>query len=283
MSHQTDDAFIIGNGSQSPTPPASAIRSNAFRITFEGDVHSASNVYTSGADYAEMFEWQDGNAAKEDRVGYFVTLDNGKIRKAAATDGFVAGVVSATPSVVGDTHGCGWKDMYVRDDWGRIVYEWIDVPEEALEIDSAPIEPEEIQLLLSAGQEAGKAFAPSTTPEERKEQMKVIDEHMRRVQEERLRALQSNPQTPMIRVQQPKLNPAYDPNKRYVPRSERPEWAAVGLVGKLRVRDDGTCKPNGFCKPNADGIATASEQGYLVLQRLSGNIVLILSSPFASH
>lgn len=33
-----------------------------------------------------------------------------------------------------------------------------------------------------------------------------------------------------------KLNPAYDPAHEYIPRSERPEWDTVGLMGKLRLR-----------------------------------------------
>lgn len=61
-----------------------------------------------------------------------------------------------------------------------------------------------------------------------------------------------------------------------MPRTERSEWAAIGMMGKLRVRDDGTCSPNGFCMPNVAGIATASSQGYRVLERLDSNKVLIL-------
>ncbi|MCL2338134.1 MAG: hypothetical protein FWC60_12040, partial [Firmicutes bacterium] len=79
-----------------------------------------------------------------------------------------------------------------------------------------------------------------------------------------------------IRVQRPKLNPAFDPNRSYQPRSERKEWAAVGMVGRLIVRDDGSCRPNGFCRPNVIGIATASEQGYRVLKRQDTNKALVL-------
>ena len=32
---------------------------------------------TPASDYAEMFEWEDGNPENEDRVGYFVTLKKG--------------------------------------------------------------------------------------------------------------------------------------------------------------------------------------------------------------
>ena len=81
---------------------------------------------------------------------------------------------------------------------------------------------------------------------------------------------------PMIRYQRPLVNPAYDASRDYVPRTGRKEWAAVGLIGKLRVRDDGTCQQGSYCQPNADGIATTSEQGYLVLKRLDNDMVLVL-------
>lgn len=40
------------------------------------------------------------------------------------------------------------------------------------------------------------------------------------------------------------------------------EWSPIGMLGKLVVRDDGTCQINGYCKPNQDGIATQSENWY---------------------
>nr|WP_314462113.1 peptidase G2 autoproteolytic cleavage domain-containing protein [uncultured Clostridium sp.] len=75
---------------------------------------------------------------------------------------------------------------------------------------------------------------------------------------------------------QPILNPQWDNTRKYVPRLKRPEWVIVGLLGKLRVRDDGTCIPGGYCRPYDNGIATASESGYRVLERLSDNRILIL-------
>ena len=29
--------------------------------------------------------------------------------------------------------------------------------------------------------------------------------------------------------------------------TERPEWVAVGMMGKLLIRDDGTSRENGYC------------------------------------
>ena len=165
-----------------------------------------------------MFEWVDGNPQSEDRRGYFVTVQGGKIRKATAGN-YILGAVSATPGVVGDSHGTGWRDMYLRDDFGRIIYEWVNV---------------------------GREIPGNKTEKE------------------------------TVREHRPKLNPAYDPAREYIPRDRRKEWAAVGMMGKLIVRDDGTCKVDGFCKVADGGIATASESGYFVLARLGTNLIRIV-------
>lgn len=75
---------------------------------------------------------------------------------------------------------------------------------------------------------------------------------------------------------QPILNPEYDPNREYVPRRLRPEWVAVGLVGQILVRDDGSCKVDGYCLPNENGIATRADKGYRVLERTGSNQILVL-------
>ena len=75
----------------------------------------------------------------------------------------------------------------------------------------------------------------------------------------------------------PFLKTVYNsPNEEYVSREHRKEWAAIGMLGKLKVRDDGSCEVNGFCKANDDGIATSSNSGYRVIKRVSENIVLVL-------
>lgn len=75
---------------------------------------------------------------------------------------------------------------------------------------------------------------------------------------------------------QPMINPDWDPAKSYLPRLKRPEWVPVGLVGKLLVRDDGTCQVNGYCRPGQGGVATAAQSGYRVMKRTGPNQVLIL-------
>lgn len=73
-----------------------------------------------------------------------------------------------------------------------------------------------------------------------------------------------------------KENPNYDPTLPYIQREDRPEWDAVGMLGVLSVRDDGTCKVNGYCKVAEGGTATASDTGYRVIKRVNDNIVKVI-------
>jgi hypothetical protein len=74
---------------------------------------------TAGADYAEMFEWEDGNPDGEERTGLTVELvEGGKVRL-AAEGSCPIGVVTATAGFVGDAEGMGWQGRWLKDDFGR--------------------------------------------------------------------------------------------------------------------------------------------------------------------
>lgn len=109
----TDLAFIIGGGTSTSN------RVNAFSVTYQGSTNINGAYGTSGADYAEYFEWLDGNPNDEDRVAKFVILDGDKIRIAHEYDRReVLGVISSTPSVIGN-QSSEWKDKYITDKYGR--------------------------------------------------------------------------------------------------------------------------------------------------------------------
>lgn len=79
---------------------------------------------TSPADYAEYFEWSDGNVNNEDRRGRFVTIDDGeKIRFATSDDDYILGIVSGCPGVLGDAHEDDWKGRFLRDVYNSPIYE----------------------------------------------------------------------------------------------------------------------------------------------------------------
>ncbi|MCA9438365.1 MAG: hypothetical protein KC978_21450, partial [Candidatus Omnitrophica bacterium] len=87
-----------------------------------------------GADYAEWFEWADGNPDNEDRCGMSVTLVGNKI--ALAQDGDeLLGVISGNASVVGDGDIGRWKDKYLRDDFGRYLTEEYTVTQWVVSVD----------------------------------------------------------------------------------------------------------------------------------------------------
>lgn len=111
----TTNLLIVGKGSKTTL-------SNAFTLSSAGAGWFAGAVTSTGADYAEYFEWLDGNPNNEDRIGMAVTLEGDKIRLAHAGDDLL-GIVSGTAMVVGDSHMYEWKDKYVTDEYGRIVYD----------------------------------------------------------------------------------------------------------------------------------------------------------------
>ena len=111
----TSSLLIIGKGSKDTS------RSNALSVSAAGDLWVAGSVSSTGADYAEFFEWADGNPNAEDRIGLAVTLDGEKIRIANHGDD-VIGIVTGSASVLGDSAKHEWKYKYLLDDYGRTIY-----------------------------------------------------------------------------------------------------------------------------------------------------------------
>ena len=186
-------AFIIGNGSPFGL-------SNAFRVDFLGDVHSASGMLFPGADYAEMFEWSDGNPENEDRRGYFVTVADGHIQIADGKSHYILGIVSSNPALIGNAQSLDWQGKFAKDEFG----------------------------------------------------------------------------TPLLKDSQRVIHSDYNPNLEYIPRHLRKEWAAVGMMGQLILRQDGTCQANRFCCPDSKGKATLSPTGYFVLKVISDELITVV-------
>lgn len=141
---------------------------NKFKVRGDGTFYADVTTIGGTADYAEMFEWSDGNPDNEDRVGTCVVLENGKIRKAIQGD-IPLGVISGAPAVVADTAWNSWNQKYLKDEFNRNLTE------------------EDGTLII---------------------------------------------------------NPEWNPEEEYTPRQERPEWDAVGLMGKLRVINGEIINPN---------------------------------------
>ena len=179
----TVNTVIIDSGNQAP---AGAIAVGG--AGGNGNIYLEAGVFASGAaDYAEMFEWADGNSKNNpnsavDRRGLFVHLDpassTGLQDSMKIVPGYVPGsakgygappigVVSGRPVILGDAGELQWTQTHEVDDFGATKYQMVK----------------------------GKKL--------------------------------------------PKVNPNYNPNKTYQPRSQRVEWTAVGMLGKLFVRTSG--------------------------------------------
>jgi len=176
-----------------------------FRLSANGEVNSDGAYNSGGADYAEYFEWTDGNSSAEDRRGYSVVLDGNKIRKATADDSAanIIGVVSAKPVVIGDAHGNKWQGKHLKDDYGNYILEeysitqWFALDDE--------------DKTKQVSYQTDKIPSDVTVPDDA-----VVTSG-----------------SDMLR---PKENPDYNASTEYVPREDRKEWDAIGLMGKLRVR-----------------------------------------------
>jgi hypothetical protein len=85
--------------------------------TGRGNVYlDGGGLYSGSADYAELFEWDDGNPNNDDRRGFFVSLVNGNKIKVGHSN--IVGVTSSRPIILGDAAQLGWHGRYLLDEFG---------------------------------------------------------------------------------------------------------------------------------------------------------------------
>jgi len=171
----------------------------------DGNAFCDGSFQDGGADYAEYFEWNDGNSSDEDRVGYSVILNNNKIVKATDSDDAskIIGVISGNPAVVGDSAWNKWQEKHVKDDWNRYTFE--DYTQTEWKDEEGKIVTYQTDLIPA------DVTVPDNAVVTSKDQNN--DNLQRRV-----------------------VNSNWDSTITYVPRSDRKEWDTVGLMGKLRLR-----------------------------------------------
>jgi hypothetical protein len=179
-----------------------------FRVDSDGAVHADGAYSSSGGDYAEMFEWKDGNSSSEDRVGKTVVLDGNQIKLSTSNDAqaTIIGVVSATPVVLGDAQDEKWIGKYETDSYGRYVFEEYTQTEWTVETDK--------------GAKETKSYQTDMIPSD----VTVPDD-----------AIVTSEDENGVKLMRRKRNSSYDETQTYTPRVERKEFSAIGLVGKLRV------------------------------------------------
>lgn len=98
-----------------------------FQVRGDGQVQ-VNGVEVHAADYADMFEWSDGNPEAEDRIGLSVVLDDGGVLPATVRDDpdDIVGVVSGTACMIGNSAWGAWDNKFLKDDFGRVVMETVD-------------------------------------------------------------------------------------------------------------------------------------------------------------
>jgi plastocyanin len=184
------------------------------RCTFDldnGHTYLDGTLSNNSYDYAEYFEWEDGNPENEDRRGYSVVLaSDGKIRKATSDDSpeNIIGAVSGTSSITGDAAMYDWNGKYEVDEWGTRIKD--KVYQLTWEVE------------LENGEKQNHSYDEDRVPEGI-----IVPENASR----RLRSRE-------------RINPEYDETRIYEPRDKRKEWSAIGLLGKVRVRDESPKHPN---------------------------------------
>lgn len=265
----SDALFLVGCGAYgvrtSPTVDPNTY-ANALRVSSNGKVRGSQSFGSSGADYAEYMEWEDGNPNNEDRRGRMVayaltdvecTVEDVEIfhpdthepitvkavvyekmppiRYANSFDECI-GIITGSASFIGNTASEDWNSRFLKDIYGERIMQSVLIPEET-----------ETYKVKEIDEETGEEVMVEKT--------KVIPEHW---------------------AKQFVLNPHYDPEKEYISREQRQEWDPVGMVGMVIVEDDGTCVVGGYCKPSTNGIGTAAETGYRVLQRMDNTHVRVL-------
>ena len=155
-----DSIFIIGNGT------GDSQRRNVFRVSWCGSTYLGGKIgsttpsySTSGADFAEFFEWIDQNPKKENRLGLLVTLDGNKIRPANLNDTYILGAITSSPGFVGNAASEEWQGMYLTDVFGSVMTEEVKI-EESIDEDTGEIIPAhtDIQPILNPEYDSTKNY-----------------------------------------------------------------------------------------------------------------------------
>ena len=180
-----------------------------FHLRGDGTAYADGTWEAGGADYAEYFEWKDGNSSSEDRRGFSVVLDGNKIVASADSDDAskIIGVISSNPSVVGDGAWNKWNQKHLTDDYGTYIYE--DYTQT------------EWTIVEEGKDDIFHTYQTDLIPDG----LAVPDDAVVTAKDEDGNNLQRR-----------KLNPDWNKDTAYISRKDRKEWDTVGLMGKLRLK-----------------------------------------------
>jgi len=175
-------------------------------IRGDGNAYTDGTWNNNGADYAEFFESENGQALT---LGATVVLVGNKIREATDQDDAknIIGVVrpkepSKASMIVGNTAWNKWANQYLSDDFDRYIMEDHDVVEWTDEDGKKhSYESQNIPSGITVPSDATR---------------KTHDENG-------------------VKFQHYKVNPDWNPDAEYVNRENRPEWNIIGLLGQVKL------------------------------------------------
>jgi hypothetical protein len=254
--------FMVGNGI-SPNP---VDRRNAFSVNEFGYCWAGNNFLTSGADFGEYFESIYQHKIQTAEPVYLITQQFigktggtgilfseqhlGKIILSEdvpfeiSTNIIPLGVTRINSAFVGNAHEEEWYGKYEKNQDGTIVYENIIIETEEEERQIVPRTREVIETIprIINGQVQYFEEKRIETIQETfciYEQFPLYDSSNNFIQQITKPKMKKIYRNRLV----PKISSLFNPNLTYIPRSERPEWNLVGLVGQVYIRNQAPVSP----------------------------------------
>ena len=200
-------------------------------------VNQAGNGYFDGAadlgaaDYAEYFESFDGTPLER---GHFVSFVEGS-NCLEYGNADIVGIVSSSPAVVGDSQSLHYKGKYKKDEFDTYIREPVVVTEELHVLLVQPTGDYWEVVESGSFEDDMETFLIEIKNKETQEVLETITDKTavagRREYSFEVEVVSTYTHTMIDKV----LSDTYDEALDYVPRSDRPEWSPVGLLGKLWV------------------------------------------------
>lgn len=252
--------FMVGNGT------GTGLRSNAFSVNEFGYCWAGNNFLTSGADFAEYFEsiyqikiptaesvylvtnefigktGSTGILFSEDHLGKTILLQD--VPFEISSNIVPLGVTRQNSAFVGNAHEEEWHGKYEKNQDGTLVYENMVIESEEEERQTIPKtrQVSEIKSRIVEGQIQYYEEKRIETIQETfpiYEEYPLYDSSNNYIQQIRKPKMKKVYRTRWV----PKISSSFNPNLIYVPRSERPEWNLVGLVGQVYIRNNSPVSP----------------------------------------
>lgn len=159
---------------------------------------SVAGALTPGVIFTDYAEYFENHVFGEIPLGTLVSLVGRKVKPASIGED-VVGVVSATGAIIAGDSPFHWSKRYLTGEFGELLYHEVPDPDWKPFVHDASWRPVDDQ-------------SPSDCP------------------------LIPNPKAQHL-ISIPIENPDYEPERKNIPRSERPdEWTCVGLLGQVHVR-----------------------------------------------